>query len=190
VSDQSRALEALQREVAQLQERMKAMERKRGAVAKAESELRFDYVRFVEEAAAKQGDKVAVGVFRGVVMMGPEGGTGSSAQHGVWTSPITQPPTEEQVRGSLAMVLGSDPFAMRALFYLFQPFYDGKPMRLTKSALAATLNVSEAGLEERLRPVVAKGTVRRTTSADGEDAYELEGAHDYLALLAMALEGR
>jgi hypothetical protein len=185
-SDLEQALKELRYEVEELRGRVDAMARRRGAAADEESEIRFDYARAVRESAAKSGDKVAVGVFRGVVMLGPEGSTGTSSQHGIWTGPIKEPPTEEEVLKSPAAVLGANPLAMRALFYLVQPFYDGKPMQRTRAALTGILGVSETELDQALSPVVANGSVRRTQTAEGEDAYELENPNEDLLLLSMA----
>jgi hypothetical protein len=187
ISEVGQRLKELRHEVDELQGKVDTMARRRGSVADGKSEPQFDYDRAVRESAAKSGDKVALGFFRGVVMLGPEGGTNTSSEHGIWTGPIKEPPTEEQVLKSPATVIGANAFAMRALFYLMQPFYEGQPMQKTAAALAGILGISEAELHQQLAPVVAIGTVRHVKSAEGEETYKLEKVQDYVALLAMAL---
>jgi hypothetical protein len=141
-----------------------------------------DFERRVRDHMAKAGAATGVGVFWTVITIA-EGGVYSANHHSVWNGPGDKTlPTEEKIRGNLVVPIAGNPLVVWALHYLFLPFYDRQPMRLTRAALAAKLAVGEAELETQLRPLVANETLRIVKAEDGADAYELARSDLFLLL--------
>ena len=57
---------------------------------------------------------------------------------------------------------------------------------MPKAELADLLGVSEAELEQALRPFVANETLKWVKSASGEECYEFLNSDTFLALLSLA----
>jgi hypothetical protein len=181
MTDARAELERLRREVDRLRERLPG---ERGG-EKRDRNGEGSFKRRVREALAKSDDSVAVGVSREVVLADRNGGTHSSDQQSIWTGPMKELPSEQQLRNS-ATVLTHTPFQMRAMHRLLSQFYEGQPMQMTNAALASALATDEATLERELAPLVSKKTLRHFKTAEGEEAYELKRWDLFLLQLSLA----
>jgi hypothetical protein len=181
MSDVREELERLRQEVDQLRDRLPP------GKAKAERHpgMGDSLVARVKAAREKSGDSVAFGVARVAVYADTHGGAGNMDHTGIWTGPMKELPSEEKLRASAA-VLAHTPFQMQAMHRLLSPMYEGQPMQLTQAELATAMGVDEATLERELAPLVAKKTLRRFKTAEGEEAYELKRWDLFLLQLSLA----
>jgi hypothetical protein len=137
-------------------------------------------LRHLKANLEREGKSRGIAISRVVLFYG-EGGTGCWAGHITMTS-AAEMPKGTQLRESVA-ALAADPLALRAVRKLIAQFFNGKPMRMTKSELAAALDETEANLEDSLRPLVADNRLRWTKLATGEEAYEMADQEPHLVLL-------
>src|SRR5207248_88962 len=106
---------------------------------------------------------------------------------GIWSGLITMGsaadlPKGDKLRESVT-ALATDPLALRAVRKLAEPFFDGKPMQMTKAELAAALDVTEAEVERSLLPLVADKRLRWSKTATGEELYEPESGEPHVLFL-------
>jgi hypothetical protein len=181
MSDAREELRGLRRDVDRVKERLPAGGSKRGRQPGLGDVLEAQ----VREARTKSGESVAFGVARVAVYADTLGGAATSDHTGIWTGPIRELPSEEQLRASAA-VLAHTPLQMRVMHRLFSPLYDGQPMQMTKAALAEAVGVDEATLERELAPLVTKKTLRHFKTTQGEEAYELKRWDLFLMQLSLA----
>jgi hypothetical protein len=137
-------------------------------------------VRHLEAEMAEHGETRGIAICR-IVVAKNEGGI--SVRSGIITSTRAEDFRKPaKLRDSVA-TLATDPLALRAVRKLVEPYFDGKLMRMTKAELAAALEVSEAEVENSLRPLVADKMLRWSKSADGEEAYEIQDEEPHVLLI-------
>jgi hypothetical protein len=128
----------------------------------------------------REGKSRGIAISRVVIFHG-EGGTGCWSGH-ITMSSATDLPKGAKLRESVA-ALATDPLALRAVRKLIEPFFEGQPMRMTKSELAGALGVGEDEVERSLLPLVADGRIRWSKAASGEELYEPESGEPHVVLL-------
>lgn len=180
MSDMREELERLRRDVDELLARLPEAERLRPAGKPTSEVVNEAFVQHVKQNMTRDGKKRGIGICRIVVVMDEQG---TSVCSGMITSVDTadfRKPTK--LRATVA-ALANDPLALRAVRRLVEPFFDGKPMRMTTAELAAALEVSAAAVEASLRPLVADNRLRWMKSETGEETYEIQGEEPHLLLI-------
>jgi hypothetical protein len=180
MSNMRAELERLREDLKHLKERLPA-----DTIEQEAEQREGNFEKQVKKALAKSSETTAGGVSRAVVLTNRSGSTHSSNHQGVWTGPIKELPSEEKLRAS-ATVLTHTPLQMRAMHRLLGRFYDGQPMRMTQSELAAALGLDEPALERELAPLVTKKTLSRARTPEGDETYELKRWDLFLLQLSLA----
>jgi hypothetical protein len=180
MTDIQEELAQLRRDVDELLARLPAREPS-GAFGEGTSGLVNEaVVRHLKATLEREGKSRGIAISRVVLMYG-EGG------HGCWAGHITMSSAAEMPKGTQlresVVALAGDPLALRAVRKLIEQFFDGRPMRMTKSELAVALGETETTVEDSLRPLVADGRLRWSKLATGEEAYEIADQEPHLVLL-------
>jgi hypothetical protein len=181
MSEASNELESLRREVAELKAGLEAL---RSQDPSYQHMLHNFMHRKLKEGAAQKGKSAGVGVMWDVVLYQRAENNVFSANTRFWFDGAALP--SEQRLMETAAAFASRPLVVRALYRFVQHFLDGGAMTLPKSELAAAMGISDAELEDTLRPLVADETLRWGKTAEGEEYYEWLQPNAFLVLLALA----
>jgi hypothetical protein len=182
MSDLQQEVASLRREMAELRSELEAVRSASQQPGRQPWEQLSDHLK---QELTRSGEPAAIGLARQVVLQRGQDRCSSSSNQSMWTF-RGDLSTDAQKVIDLVTFWASHPLAVRVLHELLGRFLQGEPMAVPKAELAQTLGVSEAELEQELRPFVANETLQWKKTATGEEAYELIHSDTFIQLLSLA----
>ena len=175
MSDVRAEIEALRRDIEEIRAAMPAP---RGPDLPPPHNPMDDFSQGLRDELKKKGEKTGVGVMRLAVIERLDKICRAGTTSNYWTS-FENLPSEEQVIETLE-AYSKNPLTVRAIYRLLRCFFEGKPMRLTRSELAESLGAGPEDVDRALLPLVNKDVVK-ARAGDPETGYELDFPDPFLS---------
>ena len=176
MSDLRAELEALRRDIEEIRA---AMPGTRGRDLPPPHNPMDDFSEGLREELRKKGEKTGIGVMRLAVIERLDKSCRAGTTSNNWTS-FESLPSEEKIIEVLE-AYSKHPLTMRALYRLLRQFFEGQPMRLSRTELAESLGAVPEEVDRALLALVQREVVKARTRDSDDTTYELDFPDPFLS---------